>query len=106
MIRNILKQKKVPMLGAFVDVFYTTLPLLGAFNFLSITVILYETIKPYILANFPWFSFWIFLGVLVLLTLLAMVVFYKFITPSLWDFRSRQMFLNNQELAQKFKEKE
>ncbi len=89
---RLFKQKNIPWLGAIVDSLYTSLPLLSIINFLSITTVLYATLKEYLLHWAPWLTFGMFIGFLSLLTILMMVIMYLFILPSIWTFRDKQMY--------------
>ncbi len=88
---SFLKQKNVPWIGALVDSLYTSLPILSIINFMSITTVLYATIKEYLLAWAPWITLWWFLLFLAVTTLSMMTVIYIVVLPSLWTFRNKQM---------------
>lgn len=87
-----IKQKNIPWLGAFVEALYNSLPILSIINFLSILTVLYATTKPYLLEYAPWLTIWMFISFLVVLTFLVMFLTYKFVLPSIWTFRGKQMF--------------
>lgn len=89
---KLLKQRNVPRLGALIDSLYTSLPILSIINFLSILTVLYATTKGYLDVWAPWLTFWMFICFLGSLTLATMVVIYKFVLPSVWTFRQKQMF--------------
>ncbi len=86
-----LKQHNVPWLGAMVDSLYTSLPILSIINFMSITTVLYATIREYLLAWAPWITVWWFLLFLALTTIIMMIVIYIVVLPSIWTFRNKQM---------------
>lgn len=86
-----LKQYNIPWLGALVDSLYTSLPVLSIINFLSISTVLYATIKEYLFTWAPWLSFGWFILILTICTLSMMIGVYTFVLPSLWTFRNRQM---------------
>ncbi len=89
---RLLKQHNIPRLGALVDSLYTSLPILGIINFLSILTVLYATTREYLVIWVPWLTFWMFVGFLVGLTIATMLFIYKFVLPSVWTFRQKQMF--------------
>jgi hypothetical protein len=75
------------------------LPFLGIVNFAFITIAMYASVRPYIYPIFPWLNIGIFFGVVVFLTLIAILLIYKFIVPSLWHFRGKQMFYESDILS-------
>lgn len=91
MLGNMLKQKNIPILGALTDALYTAMPAVSLINFVSILIVLYETLRKYIADYLPWLTFWIFLGGIVALSVIILVLTYKFVIPSLWTFRNNQM---------------
>jgi len=94
MLKNmkLSKQKNILWLGAFTDSLFATLPLLSVINFLSIQTVLYANVKEYILPWAPWLTFVWFIALMVLITLGAMVLVYKFVIPSLWVWRGSQLY--------------
>ena len=89
--KNLLKRKKLPFLGEFTDAFFTTLPFFSIYTTLSLTVILYAQTKDWLLTWFPWINFWIFILSVGFALAIALLLAYKYIVPSLWDSRSKQM---------------
>jgi D-beta-D-heptose 7-phosphate kinase/D-beta-D-heptose 1-phosphate adenosyltransferase len=90
-----MKQKNIPWLGAFMESFFVTLPLLSIINFWAIIVMLYTNLRPYLLQYMPWMNLWYFVAILTLIGVLGMVLVYKFVLPSIWAFRGKQMFTEN-----------
>ena len=91
MFKDLLKRKKLPFLGEFTDAFFTTLPFFSIYSTLSLTIILYAQTSAWLLVWFPWINLWIFmLGVGSALAI-ALLLAYKYIIPSLWNSRSKQM---------------
>jgi len=99
-----LRQRRVPFLGEIMDALYTSLPILSIINFLSITVSLYITSKPYIDQYLPWLNIGLFFLILFLVSIIFMFIVYKFIIPSLWAFRGEQMSGQNGKLDEILKE--
>ncbi len=91
------QQRNVPWLGALIDSLYTMLPMLGAINFISVTIVLYETLRPHLLVIFPWMKVYYFLGFFCLLALGMMAFVYVLVLPSIWTFRNRQMHAHDSE---------
>ena len=89
---RIFNQRSIPRLGGFLDALYGSLPMLSAANFVSILIVLYTDIRPYLLEHVPWINIWIFGSILATLVLILMLFVYKFILPSIWTFRSKLMF--------------
>lgn len=92
MFRNYFKPKRIPYLGEFVDAFFTTLPFFGLYSSLSLTIILYAQIKDWLIVWFPWVNLWIFMLIVGSALLLALLLAYKYIIPSLWGARSQRMY--------------
>lgn len=88
---KVFKQRRVKFLGEVVDTIFTAMPVLSAYAVVSTTIVMYELVKQYILNVFPWMNIFIFIGCLVLLFLPILLVFYKWVIPSVWGFRSEQM---------------
>jgi hypothetical protein len=92
MKNNFLKQRHVPHLGAMYEVFVTALPLLSAINFISILVILYANVQPFVKEYLPWMTLPLFFIIVTILFILCSLLVYKLLLPSLWAFRGKQMF--------------
>ena len=88
---KVFKQRRVKFLGEVVDTVFTAMPFFSAYSILSTTIILYEMTKSYIQNLLPWMNVLWFLLLLGLLFLPVMLVVYKYIIPSVWQFRSTQM---------------
>ena len=87
-----IKQKNVPALGAVIDSFVTSLPLLSLINFVSMMAVLWSTtIQPFAHLHIPWLNLWLFMGGMTVMVIVAMFITYKYILPSVWAFRYRQM---------------
>jgi len=91
MFRKYLKPKIVPYLGEVVDAFFTSLPFLGIYSALTMTIVLYTLVSKWLLVWFPWMNFAIFFGIMVVTLLIVLGVAHKFIIPSLWYARSKKM---------------
>ena len=99
-----MKQRNIPWLGAVVDSVYITLPILSAVNFFAILTVLYTNISSDIQAYVPWMRYWVFLILVGILSVILMVLVYKFVVPSLWAFRGKQMFMHESEITDKLDE--
>ena len=99
-----IKQKHIPGVGALVDSLFSCLPFLSFINFVFISVVLYSEIAPYLKPHAPWVSLWVFLLILTCLTIISMALVYKFVLPSLWAFRGRQMFGYESKVTDKLKD--
>jgi len=73
-------------------------------NFFAILTVLYTNISPDIQAYAPWMKYWVFLILVGILSVILMVLVYKFIIPSLWAFRGKQMFMHESEITDKLAE--
>jgi len=87
-----IKQRAVAGLGAFVDSMFSVLPFLSIINFGFVSIILYSNLDPWLKEWAPWLQLWMFLSFLLLLVFTMMFVVYKFVLPSLWVFRGKQLF--------------
>ena len=87
-----LKKRNIPGVCAFIESLFTCLPVLGSINFIFIAIVLYTDIQPYLLVHMPWIKLRIFMLALTFLVGGMMILVYKFVLPSLWAFRGRQMF--------------
>ena len=101
---KLMKQRNLPWLGSFTNILFTTMPLLSIINFLSIITVLYATSNPYLKEYAPWMSFWMFIAFLVVLTLTLMLLVHKYILPSMWTYRAKQMFEYESQLVDKLDE--
>ena len=88
---KMFKQRRVRFLGEIIDTIFTAMPFFSAYTILSTTIILYEMTKEYIQNILPWMNVLYFMLMLGLLFLPVMLVVYKYIIPSVWQFRSTQM---------------
>ena len=96
-----MRQHNVPGLGALVESFAATLPFLSVLNFWAIITVLYATAQPYLLQYTPWITLWSFVGGLTLTGVIIMIIIYKFVLPSVWSFRGRQMFDRDSQVVER-----
>lgn len=96
-----MKQKNIPWLGAFLETFFTTLPFLSIVSFLAIIMVLYSEARPYLLQYAPWMTLWLFLVIIAVVGVFGMWLVYRFVLPSIWTFRGRQMFDRENQLVNK-----
>ncbi len=89
--QSVLRQRRIPILGEVIDSFFTTLPMLSVYSGVSVTIILYELTKQYIVGWLPWMNLGYFIIILVSLCIPLVLVVYKYVIPSVWHFRSTQM---------------
>ena len=97
------KQKSISWLGALHDAFTTSLPVLSAVQFLTILTLFYNDLSPHILPIFPWMTFYIFIGGVILIMCGVMILVYKYLLPSIWTFRGKQMYGFESELLDEVK---
>ena len=100
-----MRQKNIPWVGALVESVFNALPFLSIiisiFNFFSIIVVLYSYIKPYISnITLPIFIGFISIALFIIMGV-GMVLIYKYVTPSLWTFRNKQMNKYESEIMSK-----
>lgn len=92
MFKELLKRRRLPFIGEFTDAFFTTLPFLSIYSSVSITIILYAQVSEWLLIWFPWITLWKFMLLASAAIGPVLFVAYKYILPSLWHSRSKQMF--------------
>jgi divalent metal cation (Fe/Co/Zn/Cd) transporter len=107
-----MKQRNIPWVGAFIESLFNALPflsiLISMFNFFSIILVLYSNIKPYMTEYVPNITLPVFIGcvaiVLVFIVITVMIIVYKYVNPSLWTFRNKQMNQYDSEVLNRLKE--
>ena len=82
------KQQRIPGAGEFVETLSLTLFWGSIINMVMNAGTFYYTTLRIV---WPWFSLPKFLGVMAVIIILAYVVTFKFIAPSIWQFRGRMM---------------
>jgi len=87
-----IRQKKIIGLGEIYEAFITALPVLSAVQFISILAILYNQLSPHLVDVFPWITLFRFVVILSIIMVIAMVLVYKFLIPSIWTFRGKQLY--------------
>ena len=100
---KIMKQVNVPWIGSGTNVLFTTLPFFSLINFLSIIIVLYATTSSYVKEFAPWLTFGIFIIILIPIVLLVMFLVHKFVLPSMWTYREKQMFSYSSDIANTLK---
>jgi hypothetical protein len=100
---RIPKQKSISWLGALHDAFTTSLPILSAVQFLTILTLFYNDLSVHILPMFPWMTFPIFIIGVAFIMCGVMVLVYKYLLPSIWTFRGKQMYGFESELLDEVK---
>ena len=88
---KVFQQKRIPLLGEFVDSIFTAMPILSLVSLVSTMIILYEVVKDYFVDIAPWLTIFHFFGGVVVMFVPVLLIVYKFIIPSVWHFRSTQM---------------
>ena len=101
MLKRVLRQYKIPWIGGFKETLSQVAFWISMINFIMMGGTFYYTTLRYIA---PWFSFPIFLAIVTVIVLIGLVIEYKFIVPSLWIFRGRQMFEHQSEITEKLDE--
>lgn len=86
------QQKLIPWVGEFKETLAQAAFWFTMANFLMIAGTFYFTTLRHIL---PWFSLPIFIAVAFVGGILILIIEFKFITPSIWAFRGRQMDLRH-----------
>lgn len=85
-------QKKIIGIGELYESFITSLPILSAIQFISVLAVLYNQLQPTLVAILPGITLLKFLAVLTVVMLGVMILVYKFLIPSIWTFRGKQLY--------------
>ena len=105
MLKRLVRQYKVPKVGGFKEVLAQAAFWITIINFILIAVTAYHTtLRDYITPHIPWFDLPVFFLSLGTLVLIIMVIEYKFVIPSLYIFRSKQMFEHESQVTRKLDE--
>jgi hypothetical protein len=88
MLKKLFKQKTIPWIGGFKETFSQALWWGTPVNFAMMSATFYYTTLRYVL---PWFNLSMFIGIVIVGAAIIFVVEYKWIVPSIWEFRSKQM---------------
>jgi hypothetical protein len=89
---RLTRQTLVPGLGAFMDSMFTAMPILSIANFVSIVVVLYTSIHPWLAEKYPFFDhLWMLYASIVVVSVVSLVLVYRYVLPSLWSWRKSQM---------------
>ena len=96
---NIFKQKEITGLGAVLDSIFMSVSFYSLINTLSTSLILWTvTISPWAKIHLTWLSAPLFFGVAIpVFGLIPPIMVFKYIIPSVWAFRARQMKLKDKE---------
>lgn len=92
-IRHIGKQKLIPWVGEFKETLAQALFWGTIVNFAMIAGTFYYTTLRHVV---PWFNLGLFITVACVGLAVILVIEFKFVVPSIWAFRGRQMDLRNQ----------
>lgn len=104
MLKKILKQYKTPGIGGFKEILAQTVFYITVINFILITVTAYNTtLREFFLVWMPGFKLWMFFVILIAGVLLGMILEYKFITPSQYAFKSKQLFEHESKVMDEIK---
>ena len=87
-----IKQRKIIGLGELYESFITALPVLSAVQFISVLAVLYNQLQPSLVSIFPWITLIRFLVVISVIMIGVMVLVYRFLIPSIWTFRGKQLY--------------
>ena len=93
-MKGLFKQYNLKWIGSFLNVLYMASPLLG----IAVSVIecgtFYTVQRAGIHQLVPWMSFPIFISMVILLGLVVLFIFYKFVYPSYYAFVNKQTYMH------------
>jgi len=98
-----MEQRTVKGLGELYEAFMTALPVVSAIQFASILTLLYNQYRVWLIGIFPWLTLVWFLVIIGIILIIAMILVYKFLIPSLWTFRGKQLYGFESELMEEVK---
>lgn len=93
LVRLVGTQRLIPWVGEFKETLAQALFWGTIANFIMIAGTFYYTTLRHIL---PWFNLGLFIAVACVGLAVILVIEFKFVVPSIWAFRGRQMDLRNQ----------
>jgi len=98
---KILKQKTIPWIGGFKDIFTMVVFYMSMINFCLICITAYNTgLRDFMIQHgMPWMKVYMFLGFMGLIALVGMIFEYKFVYPSFFEFRSKQEYKHKSPIA-------
>jgi len=97
-LKGILKQHTIPRIGGLKETLAQVLFWGTPVNFVLIAMTFYFTTLRYIC---PWFSPLLFVIIILVGVLIISIIEFKWVIPSIWAFRSRQMFEHESQLMDK-----
>jgi len=101
----ILKQYMIPYVGATKTMLSSVMFYISLINFLLISLVSFQTsIKPWAVVHASWLTLWSFFGILIGIVLVAIVIEYKFVIPSIYSFGSGQGYTHNNPLVKDIQE--
>ena len=91
---KILKQYNVgTSVGGLKDITMRTMFYVSALNFIMLVITSYSvSLRDFMSEYVEWFSFPVFFGFLILILIIAIIIEYKFILPSQWQFANKQQY--------------
>ena len=102
------KQYNIKGIGSFINVFYLSLPIFGIATNVMEAGTFYGVQKTNIHHLAPWLSFQLFMAGIVVIGLIILVMFFKFVYPSYYKFLNEQSYKHNNPIKKdldKIKEK-
>ena len=100
LVRVLLKQYSIGVsVGGVKDLLQRSLFYVTAINFFLLIITSWGIIlRDHIAQYISWFTFPVFVGLLVFVILFAMLIEYKFILPATWKFINRQRYQHGEPL--------
>ena len=98
MLRKTMKQVKIPWVGEFKETLSQTLWWGTVINSIMLAGTFYYTTLRFVWA---WFDLPKFIVVVAVGLIVILIVEYKWIIPSIWAFRSKQMFEHESKITDK-----
>lgn len=92
---KLFKQYKIKGIGSFINVLYSTSPLLGIVMYIVNATTFYAVAFPYIHKYVSWLSLPIYLICLVVGVIVLLILFYKFVYPSYYAFLNKQTYMHD-----------
>jgi hypothetical protein len=93
-MNKLFKQYNLKWIGSFINVFYLSLPIFGIATNVMEAGTFYGVQKTNIHHLAPWLSFQLFMAGIVVIGLIILVAFFKFVYPSYYAFLNKQSYMH------------
>lgn len=101
----LFRQHMIPVVGATKMMLSYVMFYVAILNFLLISITAYHTtISPWAIVHAPWLNLWSFIGIILFVLLIATVIEYKLVLPSMLAFGNIQGYTHGNPVAKDLQE--